>query len=143
MSEICNETGRSHELGTDPTHCRACYEYCNRPGSSDAAARGDSINRMHSTAMKEYLNPESARAAVELYNGVRTMLEQDGWTARGQTTPGYWWVHPDYPGTFSMSAAFLARDRERIRRALCVQDSTNQCTEVRLTRIVRILRGQE
>jgi hypothetical protein len=53
-----------------------------------------------------FLDVERATAAIALYNDIRTSLQASGWTeAPERTTPGYWWHHPDHPGTFAMSAA--------------------------------------
>lgn len=66
----------------------------------------------------EHLKVEDVTVAVALYNDVRTLLEQGGWSAKSDTTtPGYWWTHPDVGGTCSMSAAYrhlvLAQHRLR------------------------------
>lgn len=54
----------------------------------------------------KHLDPERVYVAAALYNDIRTSLEASGWKEKEDTTtPGYWWVHPDHAGTFSMSAA--------------------------------------
>lgn len=57
---------------------------------------------------KNFISVPDTTVAVALYNDIRTTLEQFGWQTvieQGDTTPGYWWRHPDHRGTFSMSAA--------------------------------------
>lgn len=54
------------------------------------------------------VHPQRASLAAELYNRTYTDLIEAGWTeAADETTPGWWWRHPDHVGTFAMDAAYI------------------------------------
>jgi hypothetical protein len=56
---------------------------------------------------EQFINPQHTEAAINLYNDIRTSLEDAGWeVSKTNPTSTYWWTHPSHGGTFSMAAAF-------------------------------------
>ena len=70
-----------------------------------------------SITAKQYVDIEIVTSAVNLYNDIRTSLEEAGWEQVG-TNSTYWWKHKNHSGSFSMSAAFrqIVIDREKAAR---------------------------
>jgi hypothetical protein len=65
-----------------------------------------------------YMDPDWVRDAAYLYNSVRTILEDSGWTMQGGEFRG--WTHPDHCGSHSLGAAHgqwrLDVEREKYER---------------------------
>lgn len=66
-----------------------------------------------SITAKQFVDIETITSATNLYNDIRTSLEEAGWEQVGANST-YWWKHKNHSGSFSMSAAFrqVVIDRE-------------------------------
>jgi hypothetical protein len=55
--------------------------------------------------VEDYIDPKSMSESCSLYNDVRTILEDNGWTIH-ERDGCRGWVHDNHVGSHSMSAAF-------------------------------------
>jgi hypothetical protein len=71
---------------------------------------------------EKVIDPQLVESACAVYNDIYTSLIDGGWRLDSNaTSPGYWWLHTDHAGSFSMSAAYrrhvLTTDSSSVERA--------------------------
>lgn len=61
-------------------------------------------------SIPKIIDPKHTVLAAELYNRIHLTLIEAGWKEKedpeDEPSPGWWWRHPDHPGSFAMDAAY-------------------------------------